>query len=99
MTVYVIAQLSIHDRGRYDRYVAGFMPVLIRYGGRLLAADETPETLEGAWTGDKVVVIAFPDRAAADRWRTSADYREISRDREAATEGSVLLVHGIDAPR
>ena len=99
MTVYVIAQLWIHDRERYDRYVAGFMPVLIRYGGRLLAADETTETLEGAWTADKVVVIAFPGRAAADRWRTSAAYREISKDRQAATEGQVLLVHGIDATR
>ena len=97
MTVYVLAQISIHDRPRYDRYAAGFMPVLIQYGGRLLAADEGVERLEGVWQADKVVLIAFPDRAAADRWMTSPEYREISRDREAATEGPVLLVHGIDA--
>jgi hypothetical protein len=48
-TVYVIAQISIHDRPRYERYVAGFMPVLKRYGGQLLAADEQPELVEGQW--------------------------------------------------
>jgi uncharacterized protein (DUF1330 family) len=39
VTVYAIAQLTIHDRARYQRYVAAFMPVLVRYGGQLLAAD------------------------------------------------------------
>ena len=28
MTVYALAQLNIHDRERYDRYMARFMPVL-----------------------------------------------------------------------
>jgi uncharacterized protein (DUF1330 family) len=47
VTVYAIAALSIHDRLRYDRYVAVFMPVLLKYGGRLLAADERPDVVEG----------------------------------------------------
>ena len=40
--VYVIAQLSIHDRERYDRYTAGFMDVLRQFQGRLLVSDEAP---------------------------------------------------------
>jgi len=95
VTVYAIAQLRIHDRARYDRYAARFMPVLLKYGGRLLAADEQPAVVEGPWSGDKVVVMAFPDRETFTRWSTSPEYQEISRDRLAATEGVVLLVHGI----
>jgi uncharacterized protein (DUF1330 family) len=95
VTVYAIAQLSIHDRVRYDRYVAAFMPVLMKYGGRLLAADERPEIVEGHWTGDKVILIAFPDRDTFRMWATSAEYRDISKDRLAATEGVVLLVRGL----
>ena len=57
MTVYAVAQLTIHDRARYQRYVAAFMPILTKYGGRLLAADEHPEVTEGRWDGDKVVLI------------------------------------------
>ncbi|GAA0422499.1 DUF1330 domain-containing protein [Streptomyces luteireticuli] len=95
MTVYAIAQLTIHDRARYERYAARFLPVLERYGGRLLAADERPAVVEGEWEREKVVLIAFPDRDAFERWAGSAAYREISRDRTASTEGVVLLVRGV----
>ncbi|UWZ33499.1 DUF1330 domain-containing protein [Dactylosporangium roseum] len=94
MTVYVLAQISIHDRRRYDRYAARFMPVLTRYQGRLLAADEAPVTVEGSWPYDKVVLMAFEDRAAFERWANSPEYREISEDRLAATDGVVLTVQG-----
>jgi uncharacterized protein (DUF1330 family) len=95
VTVYAIAQLSIHDRVRYDRYAAAFMPVLAKYGGRLLAADEHPSIVEGQWSGDKVVLMAFPDRDTFTAWANSPEYQEISKDRLAATEGAVLLVRGL----
>ncbi|MFI7600702.1 DUF1330 domain-containing protein [Actinoplanes sp. NPDC049681] len=95
MTVYVLAQVSIQDRERYDRYAARFMPVLIRYGGRLLAADEAPVAVEGVWPHDKVVLVAFEDQAAFERWANSPEYQEISKDRLAATDGVVLTVRGI----
>lgn len=94
MTVYAIAQLSIHDRPRYESYVARFASVLTRYDGRLLAADEQPLVVEGQWDRDKVVLLAFPDRDAFTAWATSPEYLEISQDRLAATESLVLLVRG-----
>lgn len=94
MTAYVIAQISIHDRDRYDRYVAGFMPVLQQHGGRLLVADEEPEVVEGLWGRDKLIVLAFPDQEAARRWSASPEYRAIAVDRLAATDGVVLLARG-----
>ena len=68
MTTYVLAQLTIHDRARYDRYAARFMDVLRHFDGRLLAADESPEVLEGAWPHQKVVLIEFKDREEAARF-------------------------------
>jgi uncharacterized protein (DUF1330 family) len=97
MTVYIVARIRIHDRDRYDRYAAAFMPVLIQYGGRLLAADEAPVPLEGAWDGEKLNLISFPDEAAARLWMESEEYRAIAVDRLAASKGIVMLVHGFDA--
>ena len=94
MTVYVVAQIRIHDRERYDAYAAAFLPVLIQYGGRLLAADESPGVLEGHWAGQKLNIIGFPDEPAARRWLESEEYRAIAVDRLAASDGVVLLVHG-----
>jgi len=94
MTAYVLAQLSIQDRARYDRYAARFMPTLKPFDGRLLAADEGPQVLEGEWSREKVVLIAFPDRERALAWAASPAYQAISADRVAATEGTVLVIQG-----
>jgi uncharacterized protein (DUF1330 family) len=95
VTVYAIVLLSIHDRARYDRYVAAFMPVLRTYGGRLLAADDRPEVAEGQWSGDRVVLLGFPDRDTFTTWATSPEYREIVKDRYAAADAVVLLAQGV----
>jgi uncharacterized protein (DUF1330 family) len=92
---YVIAQLRITDPERYGRYQARFADVLKGYDGTLLAADLAPELIEGVWTGHKVVLLSFPCAKAFRQWAESPAYREIARDRRAASEGSVLLVQGI----
>lgn len=97
MTVYVLAQLSFTDRAAYDRYQARFMDVFRKFDGRLLAADERPQVLEGLWRRDKVVLLAFPDESACRRFADSPEYQEISRDRRAGADTLSLLVHGIPA--
>ena len=95
MTVYAVAQLSIHDRHRYDRYASRFIGLLAGTGGRLLAADTAPKVLSGEWPHDKLVLLQFPDRTRFERWAQSPEYVEISKDRIAATTGSVVLVAGL----
>jgi uncharacterized protein (DUF1330 family) len=95
MTVYAMAQISIHDRERYNSYAARFLDVLIRYEGRLLAADERPEVIEGDWPYGKVVLMSFEDKDAFEKWAYSPEYQEISKDRVAATTGVVVLAKGL----
>ncbi|MCG8591170.1 MAG: DUF1330 domain-containing protein [Proteobacteria bacterium] len=95
MTTYVLAQLTIHDRPRYDRYAAQFMDVLAPFEGRVLAADEAPDVVEGDWPHQKVVLIEFADRDEAVRWASSPEYRKIAVDREAATVATVMMVSGL----
>jgi uncharacterized protein (DUF1330 family) len=71
------------------------MPILAKYGGRLLAADEQPEVTEGQWDGDKVVLMSFPDRETFTAWLTSPEYREIAKDRLAAAQTTGILVRGL----
>lgn len=94
MTVYAIAQLKMTDRAAYDRYQARFFDVFRKYNGRLLAADEHPRVLEGAWPYDKLVMMSFPDEAAFLAFSNSLDYEDISRDRKAGAQATVLLVKG-----
>jgi uncharacterized protein (DUF1330 family) len=71
------------------------MEVMRRFQGRLLAADEHPQIVEGAWDREKVVLLEFPDEPAFREWAESPEYREIAQDRKAGSDAVILLVQGI----
>ena len=95
MTVYALAQISITDRDSYNRYQALFMQVFGQFKGRLLAADTSPQVVEGHWEREKVVLMSFPDEQAFQEWAQSPEYQKISLDRKAGSEGVVLLLKGL----
>lgn len=95
MTVYILAQLRFTERTAYDRYQARFMDVFQRFEGRLLAADERSQVLEGNWQRDKVVLMAFPHEAAARAFAESPEYQAISLDRKAGADTLSLLLQGL----
>lgn len=95
MTVYAIAQIAIHDRPRYERYMERFVAALGSSGGTLLIADERPEVREGAWPYEKLIVMAFETREALERWSSSDTYRALAAERAAASEGVVLVARGL----
>ncbi len=95
MTVYAIAQLKFTDRAAYDRYQARFMEVFRRHPGTLLAADESPQVMEGQWDREKLVLMSFPDEAAFRGFVQSPEYEDISKDRRAGADTVVLLVKGL----
>jgi uncharacterized protein (DUF1330 family) len=95
MSVYIIAQLRFTRREVYDRYQARFFDVFRKFKGRVLVADERPQVLEGTFERDKVVVLEFPDEAAAMKFQDSAEYAEIAVDRKAGADAVVLLVRGL----
>ena len=71
--VYAIAQLSITDRATYNRYQQRFMGVMKKFKGRLLAADEHPQVIEGKWDREKIVLLEFPDEPAFREWAESPE--------------------------
>ena len=95
MTVYIIAQLKFTRRELYNRYQSRFADVFRKFRGKLLVADEHPVVVEGSWERDKVVIMEFPDEAAAQEFQTSPEYQEIAVDRKAGAEAIVLTVRGL----
>lgn len=95
MTVYVIAQVKFTEEPLYRRYQARFADVFSRFKGRLLVADEAPVVLDGEWSRDKVVVMQFPDEGEAQRFLSSPEYQDISKDRIAGADTIALMVRGL----
>ncbi|NEX94455.1 DUF1330 domain-containing protein [Caulobacter sp. 17J65-9] len=94
MPAYLLAQLKFKDRDAYGRYLAAFGAVFARFEGEVLVADKRPQVLEGEWSHDKVVLLKFPDEAAALRFRESDEYQAISEDRRAGADTIALLLAG-----
>ncbi len=93
MSVYFIAQLSIHDPVGYDRYLDGFDAAWAPYEGEVVLVDEAPTVLEGAWSYDRIVLLRFPDEAALRRWYDSDAYRALRAIRQGAAHGPIIVGH------
>ena len=96
--VYILNNLTIHDKEAYKRYVRAFMPILRRFGGRVLAAENRPVPIEGEWPYDRTVLLSFPSRESADQWAQSPEYLNIARDRKAGTKSNVVVLEELPEP-
>ena len=95
MGIFIIAQLRFKERDRYDRYQAKFAEVFGKSLGKLIAADDAPHVLEGQNGPDKIVILEFPDKAAADEFHNSPEYQEIALDRKAGADALVLQIRSL----
>ena len=94
MSVYLLAQLNIHDRTTYAKYGSAFMDILSPYGGKLLSVEEAPEVIEGAWSCTRTVLLEFPSEEQAHAWYGSVDYQAIAQHRRAASTANLVLIRG-----
>jgi len=96
MSSYMIALIDIHDRARYDEYLAGFDAVFAKYNGRVVAVEEAPRVLEGTWPARRTVMIKFPSDEELRRWYDSPEYRELVRHRHESAVSNVAVITGRD---
>jgi uncharacterized protein (DUF1330 family) len=95
MSVYFIALVDIFDREGFSVYEQGFMDVFNRYGGRLLAVDDSPAILEGDWPHTRTVLMSFPTAEALDLWYRSPEYQAIARHRHNASRADIVVIQGL----
>lgn len=95
--VFAVALLDIQDRNEYRKYEMGFLPILAKYGGEILAVDENVDPVEGEWTSQRTVILRFENRAALERWYDSPEYQKILPHRLASSSANIGIVQGLRA--
>lgn len=99
MPAYVVVEIEVEDAERYERYKALAPPSIAAYGGRYLVRGGATETLEGAWTPRRLVILAFPSAERARAWWASPEYAEAKALRQACAGTEMILVEGVpDCP-
>ena len=96
MSVYLIAQIEIHDRNEYNQYEAGFLEIFSKYKGEILAVEEDPNLLEGEWPYTRTVLIRFPDEDETMRWYKSDEYQMLAQHRFKSSRANLILAKGFE---
>jgi uncharacterized protein (DUF1330 family) len=95
MSAFVIVEVEILDKERYETYKQMVPPSLAAYGGRFLVRGGTVETLEGEWSPKRLVILEFPSVEQARAWWGSAEYADAKSLRQATARTQMILADGI----
>jgi uncharacterized protein (DUF1330 family) len=93
MPAYLIFDVTIADPETYDAYKQLTPATLEPYGGRFIARGGNTVLLEGDREPGRIVILEFPDLAAAKRWWSSPEYAPAKAIRQKA---SVTWMVGVD---
>ena len=95
MPAYVIASVTeARDADKLAEYRRGNTDVVAAHGGRFIVRGGEHETLEGDWDPVRLVIMEFPDMAAARAWYDSDEYARLRQLRQSASDTDIVLVDG-----
>ena len=99
MPAYLVAQVQITDTDGFGEYSRAFSPILKPFGGRVLAADDAPNVLEGEWPDGRLVILEFDSATQAQARYDSDAYQAISEIRRVNSQSTMAIISGLDRPK
>ncbi|NNE22343.1 MAG: DUF1330 domain-containing protein [Rhizobiales bacterium] len=94
MSAYMIALVNVTDPEQFKKYAAAAGPATAKYGGKYLARGGETSLFEGEMPAERLVVIEFASREAAEIWYNSPEYQAAKKLREGAATGTFMAVDG-----
>jgi uncharacterized protein (DUF1330 family) len=105
-SVYIIAEIEVHDKERYEEYRKQVAPLIDRHNGRYLVRSGAATfgndpaipiaSPEGNWLPDRIIVIEFPSRTHLERFVADPAYKTVASIRQAAATTRTIVVDGLE---
>jgi len=95
MTAYIIADVRVTDPVAYEVYKSLTPDAIAKNGGRFISRGGETAVLEGDWQPNRIVVLEFPDVAAAKAFYDSPEYRKAREARRDAADFKMIVVEGL----
>ncbi|CAG4929716.1 unnamed protein product [Acidocella sp. C78] len=92
---YWIASVDVSDAEAYAAYVRENAVAFAKYGARFLVRGGAAQAVEGGMRS-RIVVLEFPDHAAALACYHSPEYARAKALRDGASVADVVVVEGYD---
>ncbi|MDE2821268.1 MAG: DUF1330 domain-containing protein [Chloroflexota bacterium] len=94
MPAYMLVRANVTDPDQYAQYTKLTPAILEKYGGRFVIRGGEKHVLEGPAVPERIVLLQFPDVAAAKRMYNSAEYQAAIKVRAGAAEASFIVMEG-----
>jgi uncharacterized protein (DUF1330 family) len=95
MPAFIIADVTVTDADQMAKYREWSTKAMQEHGAEVLVRGGAVEVLEGPWTPSRLVVLKFPDRAAAKGFYDSETYQHAKTLREHAGVMRMIVVDGV----
>ncbi|HTM40036.1 MAG TPA: DUF1330 domain-containing protein [Terriglobales bacterium] len=94
MPAYMIVNLEVKDPVAFDQYKSRTGPLIVKHGGEFLVRGGKLTVLEGDWKPGRVVIVRFPDAAAAQAFYDDPEYKPLIALRQRAAKTDLVVVEG-----
>lgn len=94
MSAYVIVDVDIKDKVRYEEYKAMAAPTVTLYGGKYIVRGGKTEILEGNYKPNRIVVLEFENMEQARKWWDSPEYSKAKQLRQSIATTTMFIVEG-----
>ena len=91
---YLMANLRVDDPEIFKEFSAVALPLIEKYGGKLLARGPHADRHEGTVSG-VVTLIEFDSKAAAENFYFSDDYQAAKAIRDKGVDTDLMVIEGI----
>ena len=95
MSAYIIADVDVTDPQQYDQYKVLSSQAIAAHGAEVCIRGGVVEVLEGDWSPTRIVLLKFPDLAAARSFYDSAEYLLARQARTGAATMRMIAVQGV----
>jgi uncharacterized protein (DUF1330 family) len=95
MSVYLIADIKIHDSEIYSEYIRLARSLVLAHGGCYRVQGGEPDPVSN-WSPERIVMIEFPTMDSLQACFGSEQYKSIAPLRERSTTSRAIIVRGCE---
>jgi uncharacterized protein (DUF1330 family) len=95
MSAYMIVNVDVQDNATYEEYKAKVPDLIRKHGGEYLVRGGKFVIVEGNLEPSRLVILRFPDIAAAQGFYNDPEYQPLKAVRKRASKTDIVLVEGL----
>ena len=97
MSAYVIGDINVTDPDTFAKYAAAVPNSSGAFGGKyLVRGPDKCHPVEGDWRPQRFVLAEYKDIETIKAWYYSDEYKDLTKLRQSASTGSLLVAEGIE---